>query len=108
MSKEDWKTMRRLFSKAFIGLWIALGLNRAVCKLHKLLNDDVGKNLERAICKQCRNEFTYHYGGSGRKRKYCSNKCQDAYGGHKYYIGHKEKWAHINDKKEVKDAGASF
>jgi hypothetical protein len=62
----------------------------------------------KALCKQCGVEFEDGYSGVGRRKEFCGRKCRWAFNGHRYYISHRSKWAHINDKKEVKDAGASF
>lgn len=58
----------------------------------------------KALCKQCGMEFEYGYSGVGRRKEYCGAKCSNAYRCHRYYLSHRSKWVHINDKKEAKDA----
>jgi transposase-like protein len=59
----------------------------------------------KALCKQCGVEFDDDYKGVGGRKLYCSERCSKAYRNGRYYLRHKSKWLHINDKKEVKDAG---
>ena len=62
----------------------------------------------KALCKQCGLVFDDGYSGNGRRKEFCSKVCKKRFNNCRYYLKHKRKWAHINDKKEVKDAGASF